>query len=84
MDDPAISGQVKHRVQVSSQPGSGMASLVVPTLFCRTMDDNATIQAIYMLQTRSHHPRPTFANHMPVELRSHGTTCHAGTLKRAL
>jgi hypothetical protein len=48
MDDPEISSidrKVKHRIQVASQPGSGTASLVVPTEKCLDMDDNATIQA---------------------------------------
>ena len=34
MDDPNISRQVKHRIQVASQRGSGTASLVVPTAEC--------------------------------------------------
>ena len=46
MDDPNISRQVKHRLQVASQPGSGTASLVVPTEKCLEMDDAATMQAI--------------------------------------
>jgi hypothetical protein len=46
MDDPNISRQVKHRLQVASQPGSGTASLVVPTEKCLEMGDAATLQAI--------------------------------------
>ncbi len=46
MDDPNISRQVKHRLQVASQPGSGTASLVVPTAKCLEMGDAATLQAI--------------------------------------
>ena len=46
MDDPNISRQVKHRIQVASQRGSGTASLVVPTEKCLEMDDNATLQAV--------------------------------------
>jgi hypothetical protein len=48
MDDPNISRQVKHRLQVTvaSQPGSGTASLVVPTEKCLEMGDAATLQAI--------------------------------------
>ena len=45
-DDPNISRQVKHRIQVASQPGSGTASLVVPTEKCSEMGDAATLQAI--------------------------------------
>ena len=32
MDDPNISKEIKHRIQVASQPGSGTASLMVPTI----------------------------------------------------
>ncbi len=48
MDDPTISRQEKHRLQVASQRGSGTASLVVPTEKCLPveMDDDATVQAI--------------------------------------
>ncbi len=46
MDDQTISREVKHRFQVASQPGSGTASLVVPTEKCLEVDDAATIQAI--------------------------------------
>jgi hypothetical protein len=46
MDDQTISRQVKHRFQVATQPGSGKASLVVPTEKCLEMDDAATIQAV--------------------------------------
>ncbi len=48
MDDPniMISRQVKHRLQVASQPGSGTASLVVPTEKCLEMGDAATLQAV--------------------------------------
>jgi hypothetical protein len=46
MDDPTISRQVKHRLQVASQRGSGTASLVVPTEKCLEMDDDATVHAI--------------------------------------
>ncbi len=37
-----------------------------------------------MLQTRTRalHPRLTFANQMPAELHSNGTTCHAGSTVR--
>ena len=46
MDDPNISRQVKHRIQVASQRGSGTASLVVPTEKCLEMDDDAALQAV--------------------------------------
>jgi hypothetical protein len=45
MDDPNISRQVKHRLQVASQRGSRTASLVVPTEKCLEMHDDAKIQA---------------------------------------
>ena len=45
MDNPDISREVKHRIQVALQPGSGTASLVVPTEECLDIDDNAAIQA---------------------------------------
>jgi hypothetical protein len=44
MNDPDINRKVKHRIQVAShiamQPGSGTASLVVPTEKCLDMNDN--------------------------------------------
>ena len=50
MDDPAVSKQVQHRIQVASLSGSGTlaASLVIPTvtLECLDMDDSAAIQAV--------------------------------------
>jgi hypothetical protein len=46
MDDPNISKLVKHRIQVASQPGSGTASLIVPTDKCLDMDDDAALQAV--------------------------------------
>ena len=46
MDDPKISRQIKHRFQVASQPGSGTASLIVPTDKCLDMDDDAALQAV--------------------------------------
>jgi hypothetical protein len=49
MDDLTINRRVKHRIQleVTSQRGSGTASLVVrvPNENCLEMDDDATIQA---------------------------------------
>ena len=80
MDDPNISREIKHRIQVglevASQPGSGTASLIVPTEKCLDMDDNAAIQAAGLLQTWSPYPSFTFANQMPAELHSNGTACH--------
>jgi len=46
MDDPNVSPSVKHRFQVASQPGSGKASMVVPTEKCLEMDDDAALQAV--------------------------------------
>ena len=75
MDNQDISRRVKHRIQVASQPGSGTASLVVPTEECLDMDDNATIQAVCCGLGLSI-PGFTFASQMPAELHSNGTTRH--------
>jgi hypothetical protein len=46
MNDPKTHRQIKHRFQVASQPGSGTASLIVPTDKCLDMDDDAALQAV--------------------------------------
>ncbi len=78
MNDPAVSRQVKHRIRLASQPGSGTASLV-PSSHPRLPGHGRQCNnPSSLLQTRALHPRLTFANQMPVELHSNGTTCHAG------